>query len=214
MNNEQKINMEDGEVFLIKPVYYPGTVYINVLDKSHPMILAEEFVKTDSENISKKEDEFVFFPVTDSTHYQKGLVLKQENCFIDLDKDWPGKPSVVNCAVQYRIKKSDLKNLKTLDIYPFANNKNTKYKIGADTLCQIWDKFDEVDTRNEAAMVWIIPENKKSNVITIHKEYLNNFNTKRLKEFSKFQRKVYDSAVEVTKDKSKTLITSTTEHSR
>lgn len=198
----------------IRPTYYPGGIYTCEQDGGQPMIFVHKVNKSDLSNVSKTEDEYIFFQITDYHHYEEELVLKKDNCFTDLDDDYPGKKSVVNCALQFRIKESDLGKLEVFNYWKYPKQKKQPYCLASDTIYQILEKADSLTPKKELARVWLIKEQGKSNIISIFPEYLHNYNVDKLSEFSDMQKNIYKSAVAAVNDKNKNLVFDNLEKSR
>lgn len=201
---------EGNDVMKVIPVFYPNDMITIVRDVKHPMVCTGISIAGTADNFNGKEDEYIFHLITKKTHYDEGYVLKKDNCYIITDKSCPNPyPSVVNCALEFRIKKSDLKNFLVVDDYYFTDEQKEPYHFPDGTIWMIQEKVLEAQKREEYAVVGLTGKKETSTVLDIGKNYLNNFNKNKLEQLPKnfFERKVYESAKDVINKHSKKMLT-------
>lgn len=163
----------------INPIYYVGMVTpCNVI---HPLVCVGKYKVDDVLNYSKTDTEYAFFMLTDKIHYDEAVVLKQENCIVVNDYHLLDKPSIVNCAVEFRIKSTDLNKFVKIDKYNFNSNL-IKKDVNQDLIDSILKKSKEVENKGEGCKLYLLGHNLPPKTIQIGSNYLNNWKIEFVRE--------------------------------
>lgn len=206
--NENKKDIQSGEILKIVPVILPGDVLNAVSDKQHPMLCVGRYSHYDPQNFNRQEREYAFCLITDKKHYDKGIVLNKDNCEVIKDKDFPVKPSVVNCAIQFRVKESNLSKFLTLVHYPFPKQPSTAYCISGETILNVQDKFEDVIDKNEHCIMYLDGTDNQQHIIKLGKNYLNNWNKVAMEKMDndRFEKQSYISAKKAVQEHHQTML--------